>query len=234
MDINWRRWLLERLPFTLKINNLFVFCLLFTQPVRMLYDTFTSWKKKMRNRAGASPQVCMLKKVVYDELEVNIEIEEMNGKPFDFIVKASQTNTDKDKQILALLNRYKVAGKTYQYINEEVSFSSQWTDYVCEQCEFSTNWTNQICEQISKTDIYINIRAYYSNDYLYAEIYPSQPLSRIITITFGGYAGDSFSVWFPTGTTSKQTYKSPLGFELSSAKLNPSEDINYKYRIRNI
>lgn len=234
MDINWRRWLLERLPFTLKVNRVYVFCLLFTQPVRMLYDIFTQWKKKMRNRSGASPQVCMLKKVVYDELGVNIEIEEMNGKPHDFVVKASQTDTDKDRQIIALLNRYKIAGKTYQYINEEVTFSSHWEDYICEQCEFTTTWTNYVCEQISKTEIFINIRPYYSSEYLKVEIQPSQALPRAISVIFGGLGGIKFFARLPAGMTTKQTFQSPPGFELTSAGLNIWEDIRYKYKLGDI
>ena len=147
MKINWAKWILELLPFSLRVNRVYILCLLFTMPVRMLYATFVDWRQKMRNKAGATPQVCMLRKIVYDELGVNIEIEEVDEKHYDFIVKTLLTDKDKEQQILALLNRYKMAGKSFQFINTMVSFESGWGDYVCERCEYAVDWTDYICEQ---------------------------------------------------------------------------------------
>lgn len=145
MKINWAKWILEQLPFSLRVNRVYVLCLLFTMPVRMLYASFVDWRQKMRNKAGATPQVCMLKKIVYDELGVNIEIEETDGKDSDFIVRTSRQFIDNERQLHALIDRYKQAGKSCQYINEKVSFEMGWSGYVCEQCEFSSYWDEYIC-----------------------------------------------------------------------------------------
>lgn len=241
MHINWAKWLLGRLPFALRVNRTYVFCLLFTYPVRRLHASFVEWHKKMRNKTGATPQVCMLRKVIFDELGINIDIEEGSGKPHDFIVKTSLINTDKERQMLALVDRYKMAGKSYLYINEEVSFQMSWSDHICEQCEFSSkwDWARYVCEQRSKTEIYITVRLRYSSGdpsgYLIAEVQASQILPRIIRMTFyAHFNGGSFTGTLKTGTMGKQTFTSPAGFDLRTFELDIYEDYNYKYIIKTV
>ena len=148
MIVYWKKWILEQIPFALRVNRLFVLCLLFTRPVRHLHVYFSEWSRKMKNKAGVSPQICMLQKVVFDELQINIEIEEGDGMPYDFIVKSSRTTKEKEQQMLSLLNRYKLAGKSYQYIDKDiVSFDNDWSDYICEQCQTVTDWSDYVCEQ---------------------------------------------------------------------------------------
>lgn len=146
MEVSWKKWILEWLPLSLRVNRIYVFCLLITLPVRNLYASFYEWSRKMRNRAGATPQVCMIQKVVYDELGLRLEIEEGNGKPFDFLITTSFSDIDKERQLFALLNRYKQAGKSYGYVNEEVVFHYEWSDYVCENLTLFTEWTGYVCE----------------------------------------------------------------------------------------
>ena len=64
----------------------------------------------------------MLKKIIYDEIGSNIEIDEGDGKPYDFIVRTSLDNLDGERRMIALLDRYKAAGKSYMYVNELVSY----------------------------------------------------------------------------------------------------------------
>lgn len=224
--------MLERLPFSLRVNRLYVFCLLLTLPVRRLHASFAEWSKKMRAKAGASAQVCMLKKIIYDEIGVNIEIEEGDGKPYDFIVKTSLVYTDKEQQMFALLERYKMAGKSYKYVNSEIDFVYQWENYVCEQCEFSVEWTDYICEQKQKTEIVILIHPYYSADYLKIDVKPLTPLPvdvRIVAIAFGGKV-DYIDLW--AGMTGIWTVASMYKFELSMLGLYKSEDYDYKYILK--
>ena len=74
--MNWGRWIIERLPKRLRTVMLFTLCMVYTAFIRREHNEFLEWQKKMKIRMSGSPQVCMLKKVIYDELGVNIEIED--------------------------------------------------------------------------------------------------------------------------------------------------------------
>lgn len=87
----------------------------------------------MRVKASGTPQVCILKKLVFDELGIAIDIEEGDGKPVDFIIKTSFADTDKERQLFALLDKYKLAGKSYAYQNNSIVFECAWNRFVCEK-----------------------------------------------------------------------------------------------------
>lgn len=157
MEINWEKWIVESLPFRLRSKVICAFCFSLVSPVLSLYNDFDRWRAKMKIKAGGSPQVCMLKKVVYDELGVNIEIEEGNGKPHDFIVQTAFPNVDKERQLFALLDRYKLAGKSYRYDNTNVAINIEWGVFVCELADISWSWNRFVCEVKIKLDTTIII-----------------------------------------------------------------------------
>lgn len=231
MNINWARWILERLPFSLRVNRVYVLCLLFTQPVRLLHASFVAWSGKMRNRAGATAQVCMLKKVIFDELGISIEIEEGDGMPYDFIVKTSLADTDKEQQMLAMLNQHKMAGKSYLYINEMVSYGTTWEDFVCEVCEYSAVWgTSWVCEQKQKEVITIKVLPYYYGETgSLLKISASKALPRAVYITAVGYYGvPDWNITLPVGFTGLTEYSND-NFDLFTFRVSPYEDIDYIY-----
>lgn len=144
--MNWGRWIVERLPNRLRTVILFTLCMVYTAFVRRVYDEFVEWRRKMKIQMSGSPQVCMLKKVIYNELGVNIEIEEGNRKPYDFIITTAFSDVDKERQLFALLDRYKLAGKSYSYANAEVALSCEWGGYVCEVQTLFVEWGGYVCE----------------------------------------------------------------------------------------
>lgn len=156
MEINWEKWIVESLPFRLRSKVICAFCFSLVSPVLSLYNDFDRWRAKMKIKAGGSPQVCMLKKVVYDELGVNIEIEEGNGKPHDFIIQIA-LDMDKERQLFALLDRYKLAGKSYLYDNTDVSINLTWGAFVCEIADTSWAWGGFVCEAIVMLETTITI-----------------------------------------------------------------------------
>ncbi len=147
--MNWGRWIIERLPKRLRTVTLFTLCMVYTAFIRRGHDEFLEWQKKMKIRMAGSPQACMLKKVIYDELGINIEIEEGNGKPYDFIIKTDFSDVDKERQLFALLNRYKLAGKSYVYENSSVSYLACWDKFVCEKtiAQAEYYWGAFVCER---------------------------------------------------------------------------------------
>lgn len=132
--------MLEHLPEVLRTPVMYTFCMTFTYPVRTLYNEFVQWKEKIRIKAGGSPQVCMLQKSVKDSLGIDIVIEEYDGKPYDFVVKTKSVNMDKDRQLAALLDRYKLAGKSYKYENGAVKWNAEWGEFVEEICVTTGTW----------------------------------------------------------------------------------------------
>lgn len=146
MDVRWDKWVVERLPLKLRVDRMQALCMVLCSPVERLYADFSKWRKRMRIKAGGSPQVCMLKKTVYDELGVVIEIGEGDGKPVDFIIQTAFTDTDKERQLFALLDRYKLAGKAYAYENKEITFECMWSRYLCEEKPLDWQWANYVCE----------------------------------------------------------------------------------------
>ena len=144
--MNWDRWMLERLPDKLRTVIMFTLCMVYVAFIRRLYDEFVEWKRRVLVKLSGTPQVCVLKKVVYDELGVNIEIEEGDGKPYDFIVKTDINDMNKERQLHALLDKYKLAGKSYRYINSEVGFVKEWGTFICERATMIIGWDRYICE----------------------------------------------------------------------------------------
>lgn len=183
---------------------------------------------------AGTPQVCMLKKVVHDELGINIEIEEGDGKPYDFIVKTSSTYTDKEQQIFALLERYKMAGKSYKYMNSEVDFEYQWEDYVCEQCEFFVEWAGYICEQKQKKEILILVNPQYDvNGYLSIKVKFTEALPVDIVLVSTSFDGRTNRTTYYAGMEGTWMWAPLYKYDLRSLGLAKSEDYDYKYILEN-
>ena len=233
MNINWKKWILERLPFSLRVNRIYVFCLLLTLPIRQLHSSFARWSKKLKGKAGASVQVCMLKKIIYDEIGSNIEIDEGDGKPYDFIVRTSLDNLDGKRRMIALLDRYKAAGKSYMYVNELVSYESLWGEHVCEICEYSAEWTSDgwVCELRQKEIITIEVDTYYWGDKGMALSITSSGLPREIFVYATGYGGGEWVIELPAGYTGPRTFRHN-NFDLARLGVSPREDINYIYQLK--
>lgn len=131
--IKWKKWILELLPTGKRTLMMYALCIVLTSPIVKLYGEFTNWRTKMRAKSGVTPQVCMLRRIIKDEMGIDVLIEEGNGKPTDFIIKTSFVNVDMERQLFALLDRYKLGGKSYGYENAEILYDSRWAAYLCEK-----------------------------------------------------------------------------------------------------
>lgn len=131
--MKWKKWILELLPTGKRTLMMYALCLVLISPIVKLYSEFVDWRTRMRIKSGATPQTCMLRKIIKDELGIDVLIEEGNGKPTDFIIKTSFVNIDMERRLFALLDRYKLAGKSYGYENAEILYDCRWTAYLCEK-----------------------------------------------------------------------------------------------------
>lgn len=165
MNIQWEKWVVEKLPQRLRKPRIMALCMVLCLPVERLYSDFLKWKKQARIKAGGSPQVCMLQKIVKDSLDINLQILEGDGKPIDFIVKTEFIGMDKERQFFALIDRYKLAGKSYSYENAKVVYGMGWTGYVCEKGEaaFVSKWGRFVCEKNDRINT-ITVTYYWKYD----------------------------------------------------------------------
>lgn len=146
------------LPAMLRQTLISSFMSVFTSPLRGIHDEFSSWKDKMKIMISGTPQVCMLEKIIKDSLDIDIVISEGDGRPVDFIVQASFSDIDKERQLFALMNRYKLAGKHYEYRNTALSIKSLWCEYVCEQQTAFLTWREYLCEEKYRPERYVYIQ----------------------------------------------------------------------------
>nr|DAK33487.1 MAG TPA: hypothetical protein [Caudoviricetes sp.] len=181
--MNWGRWIVERIPNRLRTVILFTLCMVYTAFIRKIYDEFIEWRRKMKIQMSGSPQVCMLKKVIYDELGINIEIEEGNGKPYDFIITTAFSDVDKERQLFALLDRYKLAGKSYSYANAEVALSCEWGGYVCEVQTLFVAWSEYVCEIRPRVVNYISASIYSGRIHVKLD-YPPTSNIRVVYVIY--------------------------------------------------
>lgn len=183
MNIDWNKWIIENLPFRLRKSVMVAFCTVLVTPLQTLYNDFNQYRRKMKIKAGGSPQVCMLKKIVKDSLGIDLVISEGNGKPVDFIIHTSFTDVDKERQLFALLDRYKLAGKLYMYENTEVEYSHQWGGFVCERKTLLILWQGYVCEISPRQMNYIWARI--SNGRIYVKL--DYPPTSNIRVTYSTY-----------------------------------------------
>lgn len=162
------------------------FCTVLIAPLQTLYNDFNQYRKRMKIKAGGSPQVCMLQKIVKDSLDIDLIISEGNGKPVDFIIHTSFTDVDKERQLFALIDRYKLAGKRYEYKNAALYIESHWDEYVCEQQTAFIAWREYLCEEKYRPVYYI--RCLFDGQYVHVEL--EKPLASDMNIRIYRYDVD--------------------------------------------
>jgi hypothetical protein len=157
--MNWNRLIITNLPHPLRRVTVFAILQALISPVVRIYNLFVSLRdEQIMNQAGTS-QVCMLQKIVHDKLNLSIDIEEDTGLPNDFIVKVASQELDKERRLIALIKKYKLAGKSFTLNNAAVNFVQTWSDYVCEKAAFVQTWSDYVCERISLPDNTITVHA---------------------------------------------------------------------------
>ena len=244
--MDWNKWIIERLPRKLRVVGMFALCVVLTSYIRRLYVDFVEWRRKLRIRMAGTPQVCQLRKIVHDELGVDIVIEEGNGKPIDFIIKTSFVDVDKERRLFALLDRYKLAGKSYGYENAEIVLTATWSRFVCERVVVRPIlvWDGFVCEVLGINAI--RITYYWEKRPIYEDVMVIKhmristdfPVKTELLLTF------DFHCWDDTGNGAlihdkkninsdftEIYYDTPYGDSHSNEVINIEQDEYYKYKV---
>ena len=243
--MKWNRWILELLPGRRRTLMMYALCVVLVSPIVKLYGECGAWRARMRVKTGGTPQVCMLRQIIKDELGIDVLIEEGNGKPIDFIVKTSFMNVDIERQLFALLDRYKLAGKSYGYENAEIRFVAEWTGYVCEQGELVVEWVKYVCEVAQRTakwtgyiceqaDKKLNtITTQLKGGGFMLEVVSTYPVNIPITLYY--YRENDSNLYSVEYTGTVQYYDLGIGNKVigGSFRLSHNEDGEYEYQIVN-
>ncbi len=76
------------------------------------------------------PNYLSLTKLILDETGIAVSLAHASGSPYDFSATYSTTDVAKGNQVVALLNRFKPAGRSYNVVNQSISYASTWGNYV--------------------------------------------------------------------------------------------------------
>lgn len=255
MNINWEKWVTDLLPLSLRKQRIKTICLIMIGPAISLWSDFQTWKKQIQIKLSVTPQAIMLQKICKDLLGITASIIESDGRPTDFIVRASVYNRNKEGQLLALIDRYKQAGKSYRFENTEISFEHVWTKYICEKREetepepdkyqYQHQWTNYVCEVITVYPLpanYVYVKCQGPYIYVRTEYPPTSNLSVGYDLTYSwtlnGEKGESRSrgsVAYSAGETGEtQQVSTPREFVkilTADITLNITRDNTYSYVI---
>ncbi len=131
MNIDWYKYTLQILPPGLRNRRLFEFARTLIWQLPTVNSELTAWFNDARFRASMNASVMCLQKLLERYLGVKAAITELDGKPADFLV--SIQGTVDEARVKAIIDRYKLAGKTYVFQSSSIAHTLVFTDWVCEE-----------------------------------------------------------------------------------------------------
>ena len=149
MITDWIAFIKNLLVISLRNNRLvhLIYCLI--TPSQESYDNLAAYVNKARLYSSCTWQVCWLEYILRAELgDSSITIEEGDGLPVDFII--SSDNYIDENLVYGIVNRFKLAGKSYSLAFNNIDYNIRWTDPVCEktnQIDTSVQWSDPVCEK---------------------------------------------------------------------------------------
>jgi len=155
--MNWSKYILLLLPPRLRFIRLHAFLTVLLSPVVSLYDQFRSWQARKKMQLSATPQAIWLPKIVWEEMGAKIGIEYSDGIP-DFWVIVYDDNADIPR-LRTLIERYKLAGKSYRIKLQDETITQEWIDFVCTSFEYRSFFNAFVCVDSGLINNYIAITA---------------------------------------------------------------------------
>jgi len=152
-----------------------------------MHDTFHVWAEKRRLRAAATPQALMLERLVLSETGLSVQILPVEtGASPDFEVKHPDNASAADVEAArSVIDRYKLAGKSYRVIGSVVPFTNIWSDFVCavadNAAEESQEWTDMVCAVISTNKPVNHIIVSRQGDFY--RLIANQPVTSNVSVT---------------------------------------------------
>ena len=126
---------------------------LVTAPLQSRHTEFNLFREKTRYEAAITPQVCSLMHAINRNFDVSVEITELDGKPYDYLVSIDRS-TDLNA-IRDFLNRFSLAGKTFLFALGDTIYTAEWSEYVDENLieRYTAQWIDYVVEHDGKVNI---------------------------------------------------------------------------------
>lgn len=153
--MNWSKYILLLLPPRMRFIGLHAFLSVLLSPVKSLHDQFAEWQIRKKMQMAATPQAIWLPKIVWEEMGAKIGIEYSDGIP-DFWVIVYDDNADISR-LRTLIERYKLAGKSYRIKRQDEMIIQEWIDFVCTSFEYRSFFNAFVCVDSGLINNYIFI-----------------------------------------------------------------------------
>lgn len=220
---------------------------LFVRQIQRLHTAWLVWSTDSRYRASVTPQVISLEHMAERNLDCRIRIDELDGKPYDFLVNV-EGNPDMAK-LTRLLNTYKLAGKSYVYeMVGPVGYSCFFLNHVEEDIEekYACEFIDHVAEDERTVKIWVYLFADMNNNQWNVIARASKEVKSDITVSgkvqrkSDGYISlvDTYHVLIKTGASEGEapvyiTDSTVGGLFLETRTILPGKDDYYDYEIEN-
>ena len=146
MNIDYYKLVQLLLPVSLRKPVLVEFIRSLIWQVPALNSRFVLWAGNARYKANLNASVMALERLIQQEFDVPATIEELDGKPTDFLVNVS--GSVDEVRLKALIGQYKLAGRSYTFRVGSAVYSCEFTNYACEDIRevFTLEFKEHYCE----------------------------------------------------------------------------------------
>ena len=247
MIINWYKYIREMLPTRLRLVQLVEFIRVMVWQVPVANTAFDLFLADANYKVNVNASVIALERLIQYELDAIATIEELDGKSFDFMVNVHSAVDE--KRLKALINNYKLAGKTFAFKLGAVVYSAEYINHVCEDIitVFGAEYIDHVCEQDGENEIQMFLGFTEGGKILVsAHTLLSAPVKSELTISGQvvgwnsenqAVVGGGFSLTIPVDGTTGSAEVDPNAeadsYTLSPAiTITPNSDEYYNYSIQ--
>lgn len=146
MIIDWHKYVRLLLPLRMRTQLMIEFVRTLVWQVPQLASQFNVWEQTAIYKGKLTASTMALEKLIEREFGVLATIEELDGQPTDFLVNVA--GPVDEVRLKALIDQYKLAGRSYAFKLGAVVYTSEFTNHVCEDIiELVTaEWIDHWCE----------------------------------------------------------------------------------------
>lgn len=232
MQIDWKRHIVYNLPLVMRQPRIVHLLRSLLASLADLHDRAQTWRVESLRRARYDSSSIMIERMIFDEMGLEVVIDNFDTGSYDFRVRIlSEQTTYDEARLRALIDKYKAADKRYLIGNGNVSYTVIYQDYTCEKTDerFSVEYTAYVCEKHDYKET-VTIRLYGRNNgdgsiELYAST-GGTPVASTIHITAASAL--SFTINEGESTSRLTIIYEELGGGIIS--ISPTEDSTYKYK----
>jgi hypothetical protein len=154
MNIDFNKLVTLLLPTFIRTMSVADLVKALTGSLQQLHTEFQAWQNDIRLQAAMTCQVMYLETILnyrlLDSFLRSIYITDGNGVTVDFIVNLASGVSVDNYRMIALIEKYKIAGKRYSIQQSDYTYEVHWSDLVCElvNMTYTANWTDFACEKV--------------------------------------------------------------------------------------